>query len=464
MKATFRRLILASTILAAGAVPSFAQFDAPAVNFQGSVSVSAAARGAPVLPGGDAVVRGTNFDAGQTVTIWRGTSELTEGPLEVGEDGSFEWTFAVPADAAAGQHSLVVHAQNPSTSGVYNVKVSPDIALSGAENFEITSNKLNQGLYQVAYSETNDALFVAAAVGRPPISESTLMRIDPATLQITAEITPQPAPAREDGSDGGVYAVYGLGLDDSKNTVWITNTRQNTIAVYDQSDLSLIKQFEPGEVSHARDVLVDEERGFAYASATFTNVIAVVDTDRLEIVERIEIDSTRRGRNAPQFSATSLTLDEEAGKLFTTSLSTNEIAVIDLESREVEKVIPLDEGLSVIGIAYDHESGLAFVSAQDSDNLLIVDVDSGEVLHNVLVGAGALNVAFEPVGRLAYVSNRGAGTITVVSPEGEIVANLENGPFPNHLIADGKGTIYAVNKSTGADDEAGDLITRIEPR
>ena len=78
-------------------------------------------------------------------------------------------------------------------------------------------------------------------------------------------------------------------------------------------------------------------------------------------------------------------------------------------------------------------------------------------------GAGALNVTFDPVKRLAYVSNRGAGTVTVIDPDGRIVANLDNGTLPNHVATDGKGNVFAVNKSRGEDDAKGDRITRITP-
>src|SRR5690606_16849806 len=129
------------------------------------------------------------------------------------------------------------------------------------------------------------------------------------------------APARADGREGGVYAVYGVGVDDSKDTVWVTNTRQNTVAVYNQSDLSLVKQFEPDAVNHARDVVIDEEHNRAYVSAVFTPTVVVIDTETLEVIKTIEIASGKRGGT---FSTPSLALDEESHRLFTVSLSTDE--------------------------------------------------------------------------------------------------------------------------------------------
>ena len=53
-------------------------------------------------------------------------------------------------------------------------------------------------------------------------------------------------------------------------------------------------------------------------------------------------------------------------------------------------------------------------------------------------GAGALNVAFDPVKRLAYVTNRGAGTLTVVDPDGTIqwasVNGLNVGRNPQEVL------------------------------
>lgn len=107
---------------------------------------------------------------------------------------------------------------------------------------------------------------------------------------------------------------------------------------------------------------------------------------------------------------------------------------------------------------------MLFVASQGSDNLLIVKEASGEVLFDVPVGAQPLNVTFEPVSRLAFVANRGAGTITVVNTSGEIVANLDAGNVPNQLRADGQGNVWAVNKARGEDDPTGDNVWRIRAK
>ena len=117
-----------------------------------------------------------------------------------------------------------------------------------------------------------------------------------------------------------------------------------------------------------------------------------------------------------------------------------------------------------MGVAHDPQTDRLFITAQGSDNLLIVDAKTGKTLHNVTTGAGPLNAAFDPVKRLAYVTNRGAGTLTVVDPDGTIKTDLELGTYPNHAVVDGKGVVYAVNKAKGQDDAEGDRITRVVAR
>lgn len=447
-------------VLAAATGGALAQvaFDSVDTEYAGRVRAVSATQGQPILPGSDVKVTGQNFKPGQTVTIARGVAPLAEATADA--EGKFEAGFTLPADAVPGMHPLVLTAASPYHAETVDLKISPDVPLSGADAFALTAGKLVPGLYQAAYSARNDAIFVTSAVGRPPVSQSALLKVDPATLKIVAQATPPAAPARQDGSEGGFYAVYGIAVDDAQDSVWVTNTRQNTVAVYRQSDLSLVKQFEPGVVPHARDVAVDEKNGKAYASPVGNPFIPVFDTATNAFLKNIDIASTVRGK---QFSPASLRFDAGSGKLYVVSLSTAEVAIIDTATDAVEKVFPVKGALNAIGIAYDGETNRVLVAGQNSDNLLIVDAASGETLKNVAVGAGALNVAFEPVSRRAFVANRDAGTVAVVDLDGNLVANLDLSPLANHVLADGKGDVLAVNKSRNPDDPNGDRIVRISP-
>lgn len=427
-------------------------FEQPDKDFKGQVRLGSATRGQPLLAGGEVSVQGQNFKPGQRVQLLKGAEKLGEGTYTADAEGKFTAKFKLPENAAVGTYPLTVATDSPYYADVVKLKISPKVPLSGQDKFVLTSEKLSPGLYQVGYSEKANAVFVTSAVGRPPVKASEILKLDPETLKVVARGKPQDAP------EGGVFAVYGLGVDDANGNIWVTNTRQNTVGVYKQSDLSLVKQFEPGMVTHARDVKIDEKHNRAFVSQVGEPEVAVFDTKELKHLPSIAIESKVRGE---KFSPASLDFDPASGKLFVVSLSTNEVAIIDAAEQKVEKVIPVKGGLSTIGIAYDAADDRIFVAGQGSDNLLILDAKSGDVLHDVAVGAGALNVAFEPKSKRAFVSSRDAGTVTVVDADGKIVANLEVAPFANHVVADGKGGVYAVNKSLNPEDQNGDRVTLV---
>lgn len=426
--------------------------DAPDPDFHVQIWAQNVESDKPFLPGATVAVGGQFFRPGQKVWFSRGIFPVTPEPLIADAEGRISALVTIPANAPVGTHPILLSTERPYHAEILDLKISPELAVTGAEMFDVQAAKLAPGLYQSAYSARAGAIFASSAAGYPPITQSEILKVDPATLEIVARTTPSAAP------QGGLYAVYGLGVDDANGRVWVTNTRHDTVAVYAQSDLSLVKQFDAGLIPHARDVVVSGQTGKAYVSAVGAPGVAVFDAQSLAYEGMITI-ITQNSR--VPFSPTSLHLDDASGKLFTPNMTEPELAIIDVTTGKTEKIIPLKGAKTAIGVSYDPETKRIFVAAQGSDNLLIVDAQSGETLKAIAIGAGPLSVAFDPVSRLAYVASRGAGTITVVDVEGEIVANLEGGPQPNHVTVDGEGEVFAVNKARQPDDPAGDNIRRI---
>ncbi len=445
---------LATLVLAISSAHAANLFSQPDENFSGRVFISSGA----ALPGQEATLSGMGFKPGQQINLRKDGTLLTEMPVVADEKGAFQAKVKVPADAVPATHAVVLEAANPPAASIVNFKVSPSVPLSGADKFTVTSQKLTNGLYQSAYSKKNDRLFVTAAVGRPPVKSSELLKVNPATLAIEARITPAAADGR---TDGHLLAVYGVAVDDKHGNVWVTNTRDGAVAVYKQSDLSLVKQFEKNIANHSRDVVVDETLNKAFVSTPGTPTVVVFDTAKNAPHKIIDLKSKQRGG---EVSPMSLAIDAAANKVYLVGASTNEVFVIDGKTDSVEKVLAVEGLRGGSGIAVDAAKQRVFLAAQGSDVVIVADLADGKVIARTPVGAGALNVQFDPVNRLAYSANRGAGTFTVLDENGKIVANLEGGSFPNHVAVDGKGNAYAINKARGADDATGDRITRLTPK
>lgn len=444
----FAALALSLGALSAHATPIF---DQPEMEYKGSVFSQGV-----VHPGDEAQLQGRGFRPGQEIQLLRSGSSITgDAVIKTDEEGNFKHSAVIPADAVTGLHPIVVQTVNPSSASVFELKVSPEIAFSGADKFTVHSAPMTRGLYQSAYSEKNNRLFLSSSVGRPPVTQSELLKVVPTDLSIEARITPAPDTARDDGQ---VQAVYGIAVDDANDTVWVTNTRTNTVAVYKQSDLSLVKQFPNGTVSHTRDVIIDEKANRAYVSPVGSGEIAVFDTKTLEQLPSIALRS--KGRETP--SPMSLALDADNAKLYTVSINTNEAFVIDLKKQEQEKVIALPLARGSSGVAVAPKKNVLFVASQRSDNVLLVDLKSEKILHNVSVSAGPLNVVWDEKTQLAYVSSRAAGAVAAINLKGELVANLQAGRQPNHISTDGKGNLYLVHKAENAQSETDDLLTHIQ--
>lgn len=449
--ALLRKAGLSAAVLSLSLANAFAApaFDQPDADFRGSLNAAGV-----VYAGTEAQLAGRGFTPGQEVILLQNGHTLTPQALVADKEGNLSTTVAIPAEAAVGVHPVVMQVSKPSTAGIFNLKVSPKVELSGQDKFELQSQHLVPGLYQSAYSPKNKVLFVTSAVGRPPVKQSQLVKVNPKTLAVEASVTPAAQKGRDDGQ---VQAVYGVDVDDKQGNVWVTNTRSSSVAVYSQKDLKLVKQFEDGVVSHPRDVVVNEKADRAYVSSPGADTLAVFDTKKLTQLDPIELQS--KTRNKP--GSMSLVLDAEKDRLYTVSASTNELIIVDLKNDNAQTVFPVPGARGLAGVSVDSKNDQVYITAQGSDNLLILNAKDGSVQHDIKIGAGALNVVFDPKTSLAYVASRGAGTVTAVNGKGEIVANLDGGSFPNHVSLDGEGNAYLVNKSKGKDDQTADRITRL---
>ena len=334
----------------------------------------------------------------------------------------------------------------------------------GATQFAQDCVALDSGLYQTAYSETENAVFVTRSVGRPPVTESTLTKLDADSLEVVDTVDP----AVNDEETGARNAVYGVAVDEANGLVWTTNTRDNTVAVYDAETLDLLKQYEAGLVEHSRDVAVDQETGKAYVSLPTTEDGVLYEFDGTDL------DAEPNLIEVPGLANTvSLDIDQATGALYTVDLGGPNAAKID--TRNGNEVTTYDLGDSVeaaSGVTIDTENGTIWAIDQTTGSAVVVDEESGEVVKNFETGEGALNAKYAAASGLVYVSNRTAGTITVYDAAtfdqvGDLPAgpNAELGQTPNHVSVDGKGNAFSVNKFAPEEGEGAgkNQLCRITP-
>ncbi|MCA9859847.1 MAG: YncE family protein, partial [Thermomicrobiales bacterium] len=305
---------------------------------------------------------------------------------------------SLPLELPLGEVEITVTQSAPEAATYTgSASITPSNALFGTEKFVARTAILDASSgqpYQSAYSSVNNAVFVTTAGGQGP-GGSNIFKLDADTLEPLGQVA-----VAED------YPAFGLGLDDANGNVWVTNTRQNTAAIYSQADLSLVQQLGEDVAAHSRDVAVDADLGKVYISAFGDSTIRVFSA----VAPFDEIAAIDMSVNDPstEFQPVSLELDQASHQLFTVSISTPRAAVIDTTADSFTE-LTYDGSISGSGVAYDPAQGRIFVASQETSNVLVIDVATGDIVANTPTGSGALNVAWDSVNGIAYITNRSAG-------------------------------------------------------
>ncbi|MEV4742872.1 YncE family protein [Streptomyces sp. NPDC049555] len=306
----------------------------------------------------------------------------------------------------------------------------------------VVSAPLAKGLYQSAYSERHHVLWATTAVGRPPVTSSALLKVDPKTLEVKATYTPPVT----DTATGAVEAVYGVAVDDEHDTVWTTNTRNNSLAVYSQRTGKHLATLP--NVAHAREVVVDERHDLAWAGGFGDGTVVAFDTRTFKEKKRVTV---------PGATPAGLAVNERTGTVYATDLKGNRLIAVSPYAKD-PSFIPAGNG--PISVALSPDGRTAYTADQAAGGISVVDLRKKAVTRTVPTGAGALSVATDRRTGRVLVANRTAANVTIVDPaKATVTETLPTGPNPNHITVAGT-TAYAVDKS-GTGPEGRDRIHRI---
>jgi len=344
---------------------------------------------------------------------------------------------ALGVPAAASAHPTSGHQTQHGASGAgHHAQHAPRSTAPVVETASLLT-----GQYQSAYSERNHLLWVASAVGRPPVTNSALTAINPRTLAVEKTITPPVT----DEATGGVEAVYGVAVDDEHNTVWVTNTRNNSVAVYSQRTGEHLATLP--DVAHAREIVVDEKHDTAWVTANGDSAVVAYNTRTLTETRRITVaDSSPAG----------LAVDERTGTAYATDLAGDQVIEITRRS-STPTLIPTVA--SPISISLSKNGKTAYTASQ-TDGLGVVDLKNDTLTGTVDTGAGSLSVATDPRSGKVLVANRTAAAVEVVNPRTATVTDtIATAANPNH-VEFGGGSAWVLDKS-GAGPNGEDTIYRI---
>ena len=319
--------------------------------------------------------------------------------------------------------------------------------------------KITQGLpgqFQVAYSKKTNKIWVAGTADRDE-HVSTIARIDANSLKIEAVAE---LPIVQDAKGYSYEGAYGITVDDEEGTVWVTSTRDNSVAVYDQATMKQLwtnaglSKDDPNWIEHPREVRVDHESGKAFVTGRF--FVSAIDL-KTKQVEKIQLEGAPDG--GTRYISMNILVD--GGKLYVPERTGGKLFVIDTKTFKVEKTISVkgdkDGEVRPSDVAIDHSQNEIYVSSQGvkgaNSGVSVYDATTYEFKKFIPFGTQALSLDNDEANDLVYVTDFGTGKVGVIDggAADKLIAEVAmNGGKANDLVVLPNGSVIAVDKQAGA--------------
>ncbi len=312
---------------------------------------------------------------------------------------------------------------------------------------EMLRKAVGKGAYEMAYSQQENALWVATSQSRKLDKGGVVYRLDPVSLEVTQVIHNDLKP-------------FGATINNRTQTLWFGNTTNSAVTAVDAKTgevkgrlvLDDRKRSETVRPLQPRQLAVDEATNTVYITGIGKeSVVWVVDGASMKLKATIA--------NTGTFS-TGLAVDSSAKRLYSTNAD-GELVTIDTATNSVLSRKKLqDDGKEhfYLNLSLDTAGHRAFITDSKEPEVLVVDIRDGKVLEKVAVPE-SLAVLFNPTRNEAYVTHRKAGKVSVIDAKTyKVVKTFDTPTYPNSLVLspDGKTLYVSVKQASTKEKEATD--------
>lgn len=310
---------------------------------------------------------------------------------------------------------------------------------------EMLRKAVGKGAYEMAYSQQENALWLATSQSRKLDKGGVVYRLDPVTLEVTQAIHNDLKP-------------FGAAINNTTQTLWFGNTVNSAVTAIDAKTgevkgrlvLDDRKRTEEVRPLQPRELVADDATNTVYISGIGKeSVIWVVDGGNIKLKTAIQ--------NTGKMS-TGLALDSEGKRLYTTNADGELITIDTADNKILSRKKLLDDGKEhfFINISLDTARQRAFITDSKAAEVLVVDTRNGNILAKV-AAPESLAVLFNPARNEAYVTHRQAGKVSVIDAKSyKVVKTFDTPTHPNSLAlsADGKTLYVSVKQKSTKQQEA----------
>ncbi|EMV3774604.1 7-bladed beta-propeller protein YncE [Escherichia coli] len=310
---------------------------------------------------------------------------------------------------------------------------------------EMLRKAVGKGAYEMAYSQQENALWLATSQSRKLDKGGVVYRLDPVTLEVTQAIHNDLKP-------------FGATINNTTQTLWFGNTVNSAVTAIDAKTgevkgrlvLDDRKRTEEVRPLQPRELVADDATNTVYISGIGKeSVIWVVDGENIKLKTAIQ--------NTGKMS-TGLALDSKGKRLYTTNADGELITIDTADNKILSRKKLLDDGKEhfFINISLDTARQRAFITDSKAAEVLVVDTRNGNILAKV-AAPESLAVLFNPARNEAYVTHRQAGKVSVIDAKSyKVVKTFDTQTHPNSLAlsADGKTLYVSVKQKSTKQQEA----------
>ncbi|EJZ0815087.1 YncE family protein [Escherichia coli] len=310
---------------------------------------------------------------------------------------------------------------------------------------EMLRKAVGKGAYEMAYSQQENALWLATSQSRKLDKGGVVYRLDPVTLEVTQAIHNDLKP-------------FGATINNTTQTLWFGNTVNSAVTAIDAKTgevkgrlvLDDRKRTEEERPLQPRELVADDATNTVYISGIGKeSVIWVVDGENIKLKTAIQ--------NTGKMS-TGLALDSKGKRLYTTNADGELITIDTADNKIISRKKLLDDGKEhfFINISLDTARQRAFITDSKAAEVLVVDTRNGNILAKV-AAPESLAVLFNPARNEAYVTHRQAGKVSVIDAKSyKVVKTFDTPTHPNSLAlsADGKTLYVSVKQKSTKQQEA----------
>ncbi|ELA3904558.1 YncE family protein [Escherichia coli] len=310
---------------------------------------------------------------------------------------------------------------------------------------EMLRKAVGKGAYEMAYSQQENALWLATSQSRKLDKGGVVYRLDPVTLEVTQAIHNDLKP-------------FGATINNTTQTLWFGNTVNSAVTAIDAKTgevkgrlvLDDRKRTEEVRPLQPRELVADDASNTVYISGIGKeSVIWVVDGENIKLKTAIQ--------NTGKMS-TGLALDSKGKRLYTTNADGELITIDTADNKILSRKKLLEDGKEhfFINISLDTARQRAFITDSKAAEVLVVDTRNGNILAKV-AAPESLAVLFNPARNEAYVTHRQAGKVSVIDAKSyKVVKTFDTPTHPNSLAlsADGKTLYVSVKQKSTKQQEA----------